>query len=75
MDSSAAYFPEKARQCRRLAAGITDERTIEGLRTLAAEFEARAKAAEAEARSVELLGNGKPGTLVQPDDGSEPPEP
>ena len=61
---TAAYFLEKARQCRRLARATNDDRTIKGLMALAEEFEAKAKAAQASSRTVDLLGNGETGSLV-----------
>lgn len=58
MNESAEYFREKARQCRRLSKSITDDAARLGLDALAAEFDAKAAAAEAQAHSVALLGNG-----------------
>ncbi len=66
---TAAYFLEKARQCRRLARATNDDRTITGLTALAEEFEAKAKAAEASSRTIDLLGNGVTGSLVPGDEG------
>ena len=66
---TAAYFLEKARQCRRLARATNDDRTIKGLTALAEEFEAKAKAAEASSRTIDLLGNGVTGSLVPGDEG------
>ena len=51
--ASAAYFQEKARQCRRLARATNDDRTLKGLAALAEEFEAKAKAAEASGRTID----------------------
>ena len=65
----ALYFLEKARQCRRLARAINDERAIEGLTAMADEFEAKAKAAQASTRTIDLLGDGSPGRLVPHEDG------
>jgi hypothetical protein len=67
--TTAQYFLEKARQCRRLARATNDDRTIEGLSALADEFDAKAKAAEASNRTVGLLGNGETGSLVPGDEG------
>jgi hypothetical protein len=58
MNDTAEYFSEKARQCRRLVAAIDDKQAIAGLEALAIEFDAKAAAAEAQARSIALLGNG-----------------
>ena len=63
-----AYFQEKARQCRRLARVTNDDRTIEGLTALAEEFDAKAKAAEAAGRTIDLLGDGAPWRIVSGDD-------
>ena len=68
MDDSM-YYSEKARQCRRLVRATNDERTIQGLTAMAEEFEAKAKAAVASSRTVDLLGDGTPGSLVPDDDG------
>ena len=38
----AAYLTEKATQCRRLAAAVNDDRTVEVLLALAEKFERRA---------------------------------
>jgi hypothetical protein len=40
--SNAAFLLEQAKRCRRLAAGINDERAIDRLRQMAEEFEQRA---------------------------------
>jgi hypothetical protein len=47
---TAAYFVEKAAQCRRLAAAIPGDNTAEALIKLAKEFEANAAAAHAMAQ-------------------------
>ena len=65
---TAAYYSEKARQCRRLARATNDRRANEGLTAMAEEFEAKAKAAQASSRTIDLLGDGKPGRLVPGDD-------
>jgi len=39
---TAAYLTEKATQCRRLAAAVNDDRTVEVLLALAEKFERRA---------------------------------
>jgi hypothetical protein len=45
-DADAAYLREQAALCRRLADGITDQKTIATLRTLAEDYEAKANAIE-----------------------------
>lgn len=67
MEETAEYYFEKAKQCRRLIRAINDDRAIEGLTAMAEEFEAKGKAAQAVARTQELLGDGKPGRLVRGD--------
>ena len=67
----AAYFAEKAQQCRRLVRATNDSRTIEGLTAMAAEFDAKAKSAEASTHTISLLGNGVIGSLT-PDDKGDP---
>ncbi|HST35642.1 MAG TPA: hypothetical protein VLK25_03320 [Allosphingosinicella sp.] len=42
MSEDAAYFRERAAHCRRLARGISDQRTIAQLNEMAGEYEARA---------------------------------
>jgi hypothetical protein len=44
----AAYFLEKAAQCRRLAASITDDAARDALTKLAEEFDAKAAACVAQ---------------------------
>ena len=66
---TAAYYLEKARQCRRLLRATNAERAFQGLTAMADEFEAKARAAQASSNTVELLGNGAPGSLVPNDDG------
>ena len=66
---TVSYYSEKARQCRRLTRATNDERAIEGLTALAEEFQAKAKAAQAYTRTIDLLGNGTPGRLVPGEDG------
>jgi hypothetical protein len=44
---SAAYYIEKAAQCRRLAAGLNDDRAVKALWALAEKFEALAAKAAA----------------------------
>ncbi len=68
---TASYMLEKARQCRRLAGATNDSPTIEGLTALAEEFDAKADAAEKTAHTVDILGNGKTGSLM-PDDKGDP---
>ena len=66
---TAAYYLEKARQCRRLLRATNDERASQGLSAMADEFEAKAKAAQASSHTIDLLGDGSPGSLVPNDDG------
>lgn len=68
---TAAYYLEKARQCRRLTRATDDERVFAGLTALAEEFDAKAKAAQASPRTVDLLGDGTPGRIV-PNESGEP---
>ena len=63
-----AYFLKKARQCRRLLRATNDERASRGLSAMADEFEAKAKAAQAASHTIDLLGDGSPGSLVPNDD-------
>jgi hypothetical protein len=55
MSASSDYFLEKAGQCRRLAASITDEKAIEALQKLAEEFEAKAAAELTRERAEEAI--------------------
>lgn len=43
---NAAYYRDRARQCRHIAAGIVNKKMIEGLLELAREFDSRAKQME-----------------------------
>ena len=53
-----SYFLERAVQCRRLAAGIADDRTSEALIKLAEEFEAKAAAYVARGSANHEIGVG-----------------
>jgi hypothetical protein len=66
---TADYFREKAAQCRRLAAGIGNQRDpiVANLLALAVEFEARAVALAAEQAAETQI------ELSAPDEGSETP--
>lgn len=55
---SAAYFLEKAAQCRRLAANIVGDSAHDGLIKLAEEFEAKAAAYTARERAAHAIGIG-----------------
>jgi hypothetical protein len=55
---TAAYFLEKAAQCRRLADSLTDERAVDALLKLADEFEAKASAYVARKRAAHAIGLG-----------------
>ena len=50
---TAAFYLERAKQCRRLARAAVDERTVESLTAMAEEFEADAKATKASAPPVD----------------------
>lgn len=52
--AAADYFRRKALQCRRLINGIEDAQAIRSLTSLAEEFEAKAKAADAESHLTAL---------------------
>jgi hypothetical protein len=51
-------FLEKAAQCRRLAAGIADDRTSDALIKLAEEFEAKTAADVAREKAAHAIGGG-----------------
>jgi len=55
---TAAYFLEKAAQCRRLAANIVGDCSHHGLIKLAEEFEAKAAAYAARERAAHAIGVG-----------------
>ncbi len=57
--TEAEHFWEKQRRCLRLASAIDAGQAREGIMALAAEYEAKAQAAEAEGRSAALLGDGE----------------
>ena len=59
----------KTRQCRRFLRATDDVRTIGGLTVLAEKFDAKAEAVQASARTLDLLGDGIPGSLVPDDEG------
>jgi hypothetical protein len=61
----AAYFLEKAAQCRSLAASITDDAARDALTKLAEEFDAKAAAYVAHERATHAISIGDdvlPGT-------------
>jgi hypothetical protein len=53
-----SYFLEKAAQCRRLAAGIADDRVSDALIKLAEEFEAKAAAYVAREKAARAIAGG-----------------
>jgi hypothetical protein len=65
---TAAYFIEKAAQCRRLADAITreDDPTKRALVALANEFEVNAKAIQARAAAAQQIGIGDDIASVPP---------
>ena len=66
---TAAYFLEKAAQCRRLADAITrwDDPTKTALSALAVEFEANAKAIQAREAAARQIGLGDDIAPLRPD--------
>ena len=54
---TAAYFREKARQCRRLFWALADEPAITVLTALAREFEAKAREAEESDLTIDHPGD------------------
>jgi hypothetical protein len=60
MAQNAAYFREKAEQCRRLARSILtrNDPTAASLSAMAAEFDAQATAAEASVAAAYFIGYG-----------------
>lgn len=69
---NAAYFIEKAAQCRRLADLIVnqDDPAVQALRVLAEEFEAKATAYVAREKAAQAIGLGDDVAPIKP-----PPEP
>ena len=65
-----SYFREKAAHCRRLAAGIVDDRVSDALIKLAEEFEAKAGACIAQESGARGVG----AVPVKPPERSEPDE-
>jgi hypothetical protein len=63
---TAAYFLEKAAQCRRLAANIVGDRSHDGLIKLAEEFEAKAAAYTARERAALAIGVGDDVSPISP---------
>jgi hypothetical protein len=61
MNTEAIYLLEQAGRCRRLADGVSDERTATTLRLMADEYEARARvlaAVDAEPDSAPTIVEG-----------------
>ena len=63
---TAEYFLEKAAQCRRLAASISDDKATEALLKLAEEFEAKAAAYVARGPAAHAIGLGDDVLPLQP---------